>query len=197
MQEYASPAAVDVPHGHLAGRRRDGARPQRPDDVAFTRRVDGRWVSVTAKEFATEVSALAAGLVAQGVQPGDRVGLMSRTRYEWTLVDYAIWTAGAVTVPVYETSSAEQLQWNLGDSGAVAVVVESAGHQALLDEVRAQLPDLRGAWQIDAGGLEELAAAGREVGEDELADRRRTSRRRASRPSSTPAAPPGGPRAAS
>jgi long-chain acyl-CoA synthetase len=85
-----------------------------PDDVVFTRKVDGRWAPVTAKEFATEVAALAAGLGASGVQAGERVGLMSKTRYEWTLCDYAIWTAGAVTVPIYETSSAEQVQWNLG-----------------------------------------------------------------------------------
>jgi long-chain acyl-CoA synthetase len=144
-----------------------------PDDVVFTRKVDGRWAPVTAKEFATEVSALAAGLVAAGVGPGDRVGLMSKTRYEWTLVDYAIWSAGAVTVPIYETSSAEQVQWNLGDSGAVAVVVESPAHQATLEEVRDQLPDLRSSWQIDAGGLEELAASGRDVPDADLEARRK------------------------
>jgi long-chain acyl-CoA synthetase len=145
-----------------------------PDDVVFTRRVDSRWVPVTAKEFSTEVSALAAGLVAAGVQAGDRVGLMSKTRYEWTLCDYAIWTAGAVTVPIYETSSAEQVQWNLGDSGAVAVILESAGHSATFEQVRDQLPDLTQSWQIDAGGLEELAASGRDIPETVLAERRAT-----------------------
>src|SRR5689334_11901113 len=99
---------------------------------------------------------------------------MSKTRYEWTLCDYAIWTAGAVTVPIYETSSAEQVQWNLGDSGAVAVIVESAAHQKTFDEVASQLPDLKHSWQIDAGGLEELAAAGRDVQDSELAARRAT-----------------------
>jgi long-chain acyl-CoA synthetase len=127
---------------------------------------------VTAKEFASEVSALAAGLIARGVQAGDRVGLMSRTRYEWTLCDYAIWTAGAVTVPIYETSSAEQLQWNLGDSGAVALVVETAAHAAQLAGVRGQLPDLAHVWQIDAGELDELATAGRQVPDSELEARR-------------------------
>ncbi len=172
MQEFTSDAAIEVaPDTSLADAVTTNARTA-PDDVVFTRRVDGRWTPVTAKEFATEVSALAAGLVASGVQAGDRVGLMSKTRYEWTLVDYAVWTAGAVTVPVYETSSAEQLQWNLGDSGAVAVIVESAAHQAMLDEVRGALPDLVGTWQIDAGGLEELATAGRTQPEDALAERR-------------------------
>ncbi|MEX2289774.1 MAG: long-chain fatty acid--CoA ligase [Mycobacteriales bacterium] len=145
-----------------------------PDQVVFTRKVDGRWTPVTAREFATEVGAVAAGLAASGVQPGDRVGLMSKTRYEWTLCDYAIWTAGAVTVPIYETSSAEQVQWNLGDSGAVAVIVESAGHQQTLEQVRGSLPDLASSWQIDAGGLEELAASGRDVPDSELEARRAT-----------------------
>ena len=172
MQETTTPEAVQIgATASLTDAVRDRAASS-PDQVLFTRKADGRWAPVTAKEFATEVSALAAGLVASGVGPGDRVGLMSKTRYEWTLCDYAIWTAGAVTVPVYETSSAEQLQWNLGDSGAVAVIVESAAHGAQLDEVRGQLPDLTGDWQIDAGGLEELAAAGRDVPESELEARR-------------------------
>jgi long-chain acyl-CoA synthetase len=174
VQQFSSPPAVDLADDDsLIDAVRDRAASE-PDAVVFTRKVDGRWAPVTAKEFATEVASLAAGLVASGVQAGDRVGLMSKTRYEWTLCDYAIWTAGAVTVPIYETSSAEQVQWNLGDSGAVGVIVESAAHQEVLDEVRGQLPDLTGAWQIDAGGLEELAAAGRDVPESALEERRAT-----------------------
>jgi long-chain acyl-CoA synthetase len=174
VQEYSTPSAVELaPTAALTDAVRDRAA-SAPEEVVFTRKVDGRWTPVTAKEFATEVAAVAAGLVAGGVQAGDRVGLMSKTRYEWTLCDYAIWTAGGVTVPIYETSSAEQVQWNLGDSGAVACIVESADHQATLDEVRGQLPDLKGAWQIDAGGLEELATSGRDVPESELAARRET-----------------------
>jgi len=172
VNEFTTPPVLELPD--------DAALPDAvfahaqddPDAVVFTRKVDGRWAPVTAKEFATEVSALAAGLLASGVAAGDRVGLMSKTRYEWTLCDYAIWTAGAVTVPIYETSSAEQVQWNLGDSGAVAVVVESAAHQQAFDEVCGELPGVTGAWQIDAGGLEELAAAGRDVAADELQQRR-------------------------
>ena len=174
MQEYSTPPAVELEPGtSLIDAVRDRAADS-PDVVVFTRRVDGRWAPVTAKEFATEVASIASGLAAQGVQAGDRVGLMSKTRYEWTLCDYAIWTAGAVTVPIYETSSAEQVQWNLGDSGAVACIVESPAHQAVLEEVRGLLPDLKVNWQIDAGGLEELAAAGREVPASELAARRQT-----------------------
>ncbi len=174
MQEYSTPQAVEIEDGAALTDAVQQRAASSPDDVVFTRKVDGRWAPVTAKEFATEVSSLAAGLAAAGVQAGDRVGLMSKTRYEWTLCDYAIWTAGAVTVPIYETSSAEQVQWNLGDSGATACIVESAAHQATLDEVRGELPDLKGAWQIDAGGLEELAASGRDVPESELEARRAT-----------------------
>src|SRR5688572_21010444 len=89
-----------------------------PDAVVFGRRVDGRWEDVTAGAFLSEVGAVAKGLIAAGVGVGDRVGLISRTRYEWTLLDYAIWFAGAVTVPIYETSSPEQVRWILQDSGA-------------------------------------------------------------------------------
>jgi len=172
VQEFSTPQLVELPA--------DAALPDSvvehasaaPEDVVFTRQVDGQWTPVTASQFATEVGELAAGLVASGVGPGDRVGLMSKTRYEWTLCDYAIWTAGAVTVPIYETSSAEQVQWNLGDAGAVAVVVESETHAASLEQVRDQLPDLAHSWQIDAGGLAELAAAGRDVPPSELEARR-------------------------
>ena len=174
MQEYSTPPAIELPSGAaLTDAVRDRAASS-PDAVVFTRKVDGRWAPVSAKEFETEVRALAAGLVEQGVAAGDRVGLMSKTRYEWTLCDYAIWTAGGVTVPIYETSSAEQVQWNLGDSGAVGVIVESPAHEATVDSVRAELPDLTGVWQIDAGGLEELAAAGRSVTEQQLEERRDT-----------------------
>ena len=172
MQEFSTPEAVTIgATAALTDAVREGAA-RSPDAVLFARRDGDRWTSVTTKEFATEVSALAAGLVARGVRAGDRVGLMSRTRYEWTLCDYAIWTAGAVTVPIYETSSAEQVQWNLGDSGAVAVVVETAAHAAQLDAVRGQLPDLAHVWQVDGGGLDELVEAGREVPESELEARR-------------------------
>ena len=174
MQESSSPKVIDLDPGAALPDAVFTAAERAPDAVMFTRKVDGRWTPVTAKEFASEVRSLAAGLVAAGVGPGDRVGLMSKTRYEWTLVDYAIWTAGAVTVPVYETSSSEQVAWNLGDSGAVAVVLESAAHQASYDQVAGQLPDLRSVWQIDAEGLEELAASGRDVPDTELTARRAT-----------------------
>ena len=125
------------------------------------RRWDGaRWVDVTGPAFLDQVRALARGLVGSGVRPGDRVGLMARTRYEWTLVDAAVWFAGAVTVPVYETSAAEQAQWILADSGAVAIVVEAEHHAELVAGVRASLPDLAHVWSMDAGDLDALADPG-------------------------------------
>ncbi|HVM26404.1 MAG TPA: AMP-binding protein [Mycobacteriales bacterium] len=172
MQEYSTPKMVDLPKDATLTDAVVEHASNTPDHVLFTRKVDGRWQPVTAKEFSTEVSALAAGLIASGVQVGDRVGIMSKTRYEWTLCDYAIWMAGAVTVPIYETSSAEQVQWNLGDSGAVAVIVESAQHEQEYRAIEGELPDVRNVWQIDAGGLEELASAGRDVPATELEARR-------------------------
>ncbi|HEU0100776.1 MAG TPA: AMP-binding protein [Mycobacteriales bacterium] len=172
MQEYSAPQLLELAEDACLTDSIVAHAESSPDAAVFSRRVEGRWVPVTAKEFASEVTALAAGLVAKGVQAGDRVALMSRTRYEWTLCDYAIWTAGAVTVPVYETSSAEQVQWALGDSGAVLMLLETAVHRATYDEVAGQLPDIAYVAQIDAGGLEELVAAGRDVPGSVLADRR-------------------------
>ncbi|SCL16306.1 long-chain acyl-CoA synthetase [Micromonospora nigra] len=132
-------------------------------------------VEVTCRQFRDEVTAVARGLVAAGVQPGDRVALMSRTRYEWTLLDYAIWAAGAVTVPIYETSSAEQAAWILADSGAVACVVETTAHATLVAGVRDRLPDLTHLWQIDLGAVDDLVASGASVDPTEI-DRRRAGR---------------------
>jgi long-chain acyl-CoA synthetase len=131
VQEYSSPAAFEIPAGAALPDAVTAHAAATPDHVAFSRTVAGGWAPVTSGEFAEQVSALARGMIAAGVQAGDRVGILSRTRYEWTLADYAIWTAGGVGVPLYETSSAEQAQWILSDSGAVAVVVETATHQAM------------------------------------------------------------------
>lgn len=143
--------------------------------VSFRRRVEGAWVDVTAAEFAAETLATAKGLIAAGLSPGDRVGLMSRTRYEWSLLDFAIWTAGCVTVPVYETSSADQAQWILGDSGARALIVENDAQRSEVDTVRDQLQDLSNVWQIDGapGAVEALTELGRDVEDATVHERRR------------------------
>ncbi len=144
------------------------------DAIAMRRRVGTTWEPVTWTQFLAEVRALAKGLVAKGVAPGDRVTLMSKTRYEWTLADYAIWFAGAVTVPIYETSSSEQVAWILSDSGAVGMVAESDRHASIAADVRHQAPDLREVWQIETGDLAALVAAGSEVPDEEIERRRAT-----------------------
>lgn len=150
MREFSLPALYEVPaDGNLTDIVRRNAA-QHPDVAVIARKANGGWQDVTATVFLAEVHAAAKGLIASGVQPGDRVGLMSRTRYEWTLLDFAIWCAGAITVPVYETSSPEQVQWILSDSGATAVIVEQDGHAAAVESVRQHLPALKHVWQIDS-----------------------------------------------
>ena len=144
----------------------------KPLGVAFSRPSSGRWVDVTNAEFAADVRALAKGLMAAGIGLGERIAIMSKTRYEWTLTDFALWTAGAVPVPIYETSSASQVGWIISDAGCAAVILETPTHAATLAQVRADLPDLRDVWSIDAGGLDELKAAGTTITDEELDARR-------------------------
>ncbi|HEY1485381.1 MAG TPA: AMP-dependent synthetase/ligase [Micromonosporaceae bacterium] len=143
-----------------------------PDDAQFARPVDGGWQDISCAEFKSDVIALAKGLIAAGIQAGDRIALMSKTRYEWTLIDYAIWSAGAVTVPIYETSSMEQVNWILSDSGAVACFVETAAHADTVEPARAGVPAMRTVWGIDAGRLKSLAADGVEVPDSAVDERR-------------------------
>ncbi|MCW2539757.1 MAG: long-chain fatty acid--CoA ligase [Frankiales bacterium] len=151
----------------------DNAR-TRPDVIALrirTTAADGSttgWRDVTAAEFAAQVLATARGLIAAGIQPGERLALMSRTRWEWTLIDFAALAIGVVVVPVYETSSAEQLEWIITDSESVAVIVETDEHAALLAEVRDRTPTLKHQWQINDAAVDKLAAAGSAIQEDEV-----------------------------
>ncbi|MFD7744490.1 AMP-dependent synthetase/ligase [Streptomyces sp. NPDC059698] len=144
-----------------------------PDRVALARKdAGGRWREVTSGEFRDQVLALARGLIAHGVRFGDRVALMSRTRYEWTLFDFALWAVGAQSVPVYPTSSAEQVLWMLHDAEVVAVMVEHEDHAMTVGSVIDRLPRLKRLWQLDAGALDELVAAGAHI-EDEVVQRHR------------------------
>ncbi|MFF3945318.1 AMP-dependent synthetase/ligase [Streptomyces sp. NPDC001902] len=172
MREFSLPALYEVPaDGNLTDLIRRNAA-QHPDVAVIARKtVTGDWADVTSTTFLAEVRAAAKGLIASGVQPGDRVALISRTRYEWTLFDFAIWSAGAVTVPVYETSSAEQIEWILGDSGAVAAVVETEAHEKSVESVRDRLPQLKHVWRIEAGAVETLGAAGTDVAEATVDER--------------------------
>ncbi|GLY32857.1 AMP-dependent synthetase/ligase [Kineosporia sp. NBRC 101731] len=153
-----------------------GNAERQPTHVAFRRHVAGAWQDVTSAEFLGEVVASAKGLVSLGVQPGDRVALMARTRYEWTLLDVAIWFAGAVSVPVYETSSPEQVRWILSDSGAVAVVVETAAHRETVGQLREGLTALREVLTIDDGAVTTLAELGADIHDDVIHERRHLAR---------------------
>ena len=177
MQELVIPPAVPpTTRGNLADLPARNAR-ETPDKAAFSVRHESGWVDVSASEFAAAVDGLAKGFMAAGVQPGDRVAIFSRTRYEWTLADFAIWASGAVSVPIYETSSAEQAWWILSDSGAVAAVVENRTHASIVADVHDRLPELRDVWQIETGGLDELTRTGREVADELLAARRAVATR--------------------
>ena len=150
MREYSVPATVRVGTQENLVDAVYANAASGPASVAYRRRAaDGEWREITAGRFADDVTSVARGLIASGVQAGDRVALLSRTRYEWTLIDYAILAVGAVTVPIYETSSAEQVRWILSDSGAVGIVVESAKHAALIDAVRSDLPEPVRMWRIE------------------------------------------------
>ncbi|MGH3564493.1 MAG: AMP-dependent synthetase/ligase [Pseudonocardia sp.] len=178
MHEYNMPATVGVgAEENLVDPVYDNAADY-PDAVLYRRRgADGSWSDVTAAGFAEQVTAVARGLIAAGIAPGDRIGILSRTRYEWTLLDYAILTAGAVTVPIYETSSAGQISWILSDSEAVGIVVESERHRDLVDEVAGSVGSLRQIWQLEApgaaGAVDELVALGSGVAETDVHARRR------------------------
>jgi long-chain acyl-CoA synthetase len=122
---------------------------EEPDRTVFRRKEGTGWRDVSAREFGDEVARVAEGIVAAGIEPGDRVAIMSRTRYEWTVADYAIWAAGAVVVPIYETSSASQIEWIVGDSGAKAMFLESEEHEKAVASVRDALPGLAHVWRMD------------------------------------------------
>jgi long-chain acyl-CoA synthetase len=193
VREFSIPALAEIPAtANLADAvfRRAAEQPQ----AAVLRRPSAAgsyqsWHDVTAAQFKDEVVAVAKGLVAAGIEAGDRVALMSHTRYEWTLIDYAIWAAGGVTVPVYETSSAEQAEWILANSGARACFVETAAYEQIIDSLRDQVPALEHMWRIRWGPPR---PATRPSPSGPARPRHPTWRR-----SSTPQAPPDGPRAVS
>jgi len=170
--EFAVPAVVPTPtSGSLVDHIIENAE-SRPDHVSLSVPRGEAWVGVNSAQFLAEVKAVAKGIVANGVQVGERIGVMSRTRYEWTLVDYAIWYAGAISVPVYETSSAEQIQWMLSDSGAVAVFLESQRNKATFDEVAVDIPTVTRTWVFDDGIIEDLTGEGAVITDAELEERR-------------------------
>ncbi|MCL6671415.1 AMP-dependent synthetase/ligase [Streptomyces panaciradicis] len=143
-----------------------------PDAVVLRRRGPDTWQPVTAAAFAREVTAAAKGLIAAGLEPGGRVAVMSRTRYEWTVLDFAIWAAGGQTVPVYATSSADQVDWIVRDSGARFAVTETAQNTATVTTGTAGHETPPRVWELDAGALADLTALGRDVPDEEVTKRR-------------------------
>jgi long-chain acyl-CoA synthetase len=174
VREYSTPPTLDIPGvGNLTDDVVTNAR-DHGAEVIFSRPGADGWEGVSAAAFHDEVRAVAKGLLAAGVEAGDRVALISKTRYEWTLLDYAIWFAGAVTVPVYETSSAEQVEWILQDSGARAVVAETPEHVARITGVRAGLTELNHVWSITDNAVDILTRLGQDI-TDEALEQRRTA----------------------
>jgi long-chain acyl-CoA synthetase len=143
-----------------------------PDQPLFAVPDGTGWRDISTAEFHRQVVALAKGFAAVGIQPGDKVGFLARTTYDWTLVDFALFFAGAVMVPVYETSSAAQIEWILSDSGATACIVESAEHSARLAEVRSDLPLVRDVWTMHGGDLDRLVSQGAAIDDAEIERRR-------------------------
>ncbi len=171
MREYTSPGEVEVSaESNLTDALWEAAssNPTRP---ALAHRVGDRFVEWSTQQFADEVLAVAKGLMALGVDKGDKVCIYSSTRIEWTIMDFAIWTAGGVTVPIYETSSAEQVEWIVSDSGAVALIAESAELKTAYDAVAENLTDCEHVFVIDDGALEELKQQGAEIDDDTIGER--------------------------
>ena len=171
MREYSVPAPFTIgANDNVVSSVYEHERDD-PNYVILQRLVDGAWTDMTCAEVAARIRSAALGLIAAGVQAGDRVAILSATRYEWVILDYAILSVGGVTVPIYETSSAEQVRWVLEDSAAVVAFTETEAHAQMVAELRGELPALRTTFDIEAGALDELAAAAATVDGAELTRR--------------------------
>ena len=174
MREYSAPARFSVgDHDNIAAAVFEHERDD-PDFVIYQRQIDGVWTDVTCAEAADQIRSAALGLISLGVQAGDRVSIFSATRYEWAILDLAILSVGAVTVPIYETSSAEQVRWVLQNSEAVLAFAETDAHAAMVSELTGELPALRRVLHIDGSGpkaLDQLVEAGASVDPAELTAR--------------------------
>jgi long-chain acyl-CoA synthetase len=167
VQEYTSPGEVEIDPSDNLTRAVWKAAETRPDRAAVAHRVGDRFVEWSNRQFADEILAVAKGLMAKGIRPGDKVCLYSATRIEWTIFDIAIWTAGATSVPIYETSSAEQVEWIVSDSEAKAIVIETPELKGTFESVAGNLPGCEHAFVIDEGAVEELKQAGASISDEE------------------------------
>ncbi|MGW0020031.1 AMP-dependent synthetase/ligase [Rhodococcus sp. NPDC003382] len=179
MSEISVPQSFSIPEDASMADSVFRHEKESPDFVPFERLVDGAWTKVTAKEFAAQVRAVAKGLIASGIELGDRVAILSSTRYEWVLLDYAIWTAGGATVAIYETSSADQSQWILEDSGTSLLIVENDELAAVVKEVAEGAPTVREVLRIAPGdgakgAVEELIARGTAITDEQVEERRKS-----------------------
>ncbi|MBD0853235.1 long-chain fatty acid--CoA ligase [Corynebacterium striatum] len=176
LQEAHTPAKFEIEDGETCLARMMATAKARPHGVMFTRPASYEWVNVTAKQFVEEVYAVAKGLIAAGVEQGDRVVLLSNTRYEWSLLDFAIWAAGAASVPIYPSSSLSQIQWIVEDSGAVLAITESREHSELVAHLKLQddgkpalknsPSQLRRILEINSSAIDTLMFEGRELSND-------------------------------
>ena len=165
------PVAASDPEANTTDLLEDTVRAQPRVPLFAVPEGDG-WRDISSSEFRRQVIALAKGFVAAGIQPGDTVGFMCKVRYEFSLVDFALWYAGACMVPVYETSAPSQIQWILSDSGATRVILEDAELVSRFDEAHGDLPAIREVWRIDRGDLDRLVERGEDVADDEIERRR-------------------------
>ncbi|MDR2454896.1 MAG: AMP-binding protein, partial [Bifidobacteriaceae bacterium] len=160
MQTISIPGTVDVdPAWNITSLFKRRLAEDSAQTVIERQSADGAWYPVSAAQFDQDVTAVAKGLIALGVQLGDKLAIMSRTSYEWAVLDYAIWTAGAVSVPIYETSSMEQVRWICSDAEVSGAFAETEAHGLVLEAVRGELAGLKQVWQLsrDAiGALKEL-----------------------------------------
>jgi len=168
MDQYSTPSDYTVDEKATTVDSLVRHRAETPDAVLLRKLSGSDWVDVTAKTFADEVDAVAKGIIASGINPGDRVALLSSTRYEWTVVDYAIWRAGAVTVAIYDTSAPDQVQWILEDSATRLLIVEATKHRIQHQEVIAGAAALGETLVIDEGALATLTERGNSVDAAEL-----------------------------
>ena len=140
-----------------------------PNHALFSKKAsDGSWKDITSQQFLDDVKALAKGLLSAGIKPGQAVALMSRTRYEWTMIDFAVWFAGGVVVPIYESSSPSQIEWILSDSDAVALFVENDEHLSRFDQVKGSLTKVKHSWRIESEDFTKLIDSGQKISDADL-----------------------------
>ncbi|OKX79148.1 hypothetical protein AUP69_10430 [Corynebacterium glutamicum] len=177
LQEYTEPAKYTIGESETCLTALLDQIKTRPYGVLFSKPANYEWVNVTAKEFQDEVFAVAKGIISVGVEQGDRVALLSNTRYEWAVLDFAIWAAGAVSVPIYSSSSLSQIEWIIEDSGAVLAITETPDHTDLMKNlvigedgtpaIKGSPSKLRRILEINSSALETLKFEGRELSDEE------------------------------